>query len=56
MVNQVIKLWITPRPDSIMRLYYVISGSIFEFELPEPEIPEFNAEGFVAREWGVILK
>ena len=56
MVNQVVKLWITPRPDSIMRLYYVISGSIFEFELPEPEIPEFNAEGFVAREWGVILK
>jgi len=56
MVNQVIKLWITPRPDSMMRLHYVISGSIFNFELPEPEIPEFNAEGFVAREWGVILK
>jgi hypothetical protein len=56
MVNQVIKLWITPRPDKLMRLHYVISGSAFDFELPEPEIPAFKREGFTAVEWGVILK
>jgi hypothetical protein len=56
MVNQVIKLRISPRPDHLMRLHYVISGSLFDFELPEPEIPDYEAEGFVAREWGVILK
>jgi hypothetical protein len=56
MVNQVIKLWITPRPDKLMRLHYVISGMGFYFELPEPEIPDFEREGFTAVEWGVILK
>ncbi len=56
MVNQVIKLRISPRPDKLMRLHYVISGSAFHFDLPEPEIPAFEREGFTATEWGVILK
>ena len=56
MVNQVIKLKISPRPDHLMRLHYVISGSIFDFEIPTPDIPEYKPEGFIAREWGVVLK
>ena len=56
MVNQVIKLKISPRPDHLMRLHYVISGSVFDFEIPTPDIPEYKPEGFVAREWGVVLK
>ena len=56
MVNQVIKLHISPRPDKIMRLHYVIREFYMNYFLPVPEIPEFEAEGFVVREWGVILK
>ena len=54
MVNQVIKLHISPRPDKIMRLHYVIREFYMNYFLPVPDIPDFEAEGFVAREWGVI--
>ena len=39
-----------------MRLHYVITECDKKYYLLVPEIPDFEAEGFVAREWGVILK
>ncbi len=56
MVNRVIKLWISPRPESLMRLHYVIVPSDDVSDLPVPEIPKYEPQGFTAREWGVILK
>jgi hypothetical protein len=56
MVNQVIKLHISPRPDTIMRLHYVIWESEKYYYLPIPDIPDFEREGYYATEWGVILK
>ena len=56
MVNQVIKLKISPYPDAKMRLHYVIKGSDKYFYLPVPEIPDFDRHGFTVVEWGVVLK
>jgi hypothetical protein len=55
MVNQVIKLKISPYPDAKLRLHYVIKESEKFFELPGPDIPYFERNGFTVTEWGVIL-
>ena len=55
-VDELVTLNISIEPESIMRMFYVIEGSDEISYIPAPGIPEFNAEGFVAREWGVILK
>ncbi|MEA2078019.1 MAG: hypothetical protein U9O95_08390 [Candidatus Marinimicrobia bacterium] len=55
MVNQVIKLKISPYPDTKLRLHYVIKESERSFDLPEPEIPVFERHGFTVTEWGVVL-
>ena len=56
MVNQVIKLKISPYPDAKLRLHYVIKETEKYFELPVPEISAFDRHGFTVTEWGVILK
>ncbi|MEA3392137.1 MAG: hypothetical protein U9Q91_04070 [Candidatus Marinimicrobia bacterium] len=56
MVNRVIKLKISPYPDAKLRLHYVIKESNKDFDLPAPEIPYFEREGFTVTEWGVVLK
>ena len=55
MVNRVIKLKISPYPDAKLRLHYVIKETEKYFDLPAPEIPYFEREGFTVTEWGVIL-
>ena len=55
MVNRVIKLKISPYPDAKLRLHYVIKESEKFFELPGPDIPDFERNGFTAVEWGVML-
>lgn len=56
MVNQVIKLKISPYPDAKLRLHYVIKEAEKYVELPAPEIPAFDRHGFTVTEWGVVLK
>ncbi|RKY52183.1 MAG: hypothetical protein DRP93_08585 [Candidatus Neomarinimicrobiota bacterium] len=56
MVNQVIKLKISPYPDAKLRLHYVIKETEKYFDLPVPEISAFDRHGFTVTEWGVILK
>ena len=57
-VNELVTLHISKEPKSVMRMFYVIKPTMNmkPTEMPEPVIPEFDAAGFVAREWGVILK
>jgi hypothetical protein len=56
MVNPIAKLHIRPRPDSILRLFYIIEAVRGDFELMEVEIPAFTRRGFTVTEWGVILR
>jgi hypothetical protein len=56
-IGKVIQLNISPPPDNILRLFYVIKGSeINEAKLTTPLIPKFTRSGFVIAEWGVALK
>ncbi|MDD3716902.1 MAG: hypothetical protein PHT46_07360 [Candidatus Marinimicrobia bacterium] len=54
-VNYAVKLRISERPDAMLRLFYVIDEAQDKFTLPEPEIPEFERNGFSVTEWGVVL-
>lgn len=57
-VDAKIKLNITPPPDSILRIWFLIEGlnENKNIALQTPEIPGFCRQGFTATEWGVILK
>jgi len=56
-IDKLIQLKISPSPDNLIRLYYVIKGSQNnDMVLSNPPLPEFKREGFVAAEWGVVLK
>ncbi|MCK4593275.1 carboxypeptidase regulatory-like domain-containing protein [bacterium] len=56
-IEPLIRLIIEPEPDSLLRLYYAISGVDFvERYVPEPEPRSFPREGFTVVEWGVILE
>lgn len=54
-VNYAVKLSISESPDALLRLFYVIEEVQSDFELPGPDIPEFERIGFTVTEWGVIL-
>lgn len=54
-VNYAVKLRISKRPDTLLRLFYVIDEVQEKFTLPEPEIPEFERSGFCVTEWGVMF-
>jgi len=55
-IEPLIGLAVEPEPDSLLRLYYAISGVDFvERYVPEPEIPGFTRDGFTVCEWGVVL-
>jgi len=56
-IEKVIRLHISPFPDKVLRLFFVIKGSHQPNEtLISPELPQFERTGFVAAEWGVVLK
>ncbi len=55
MVNRLVKLHISQRPDNMLRLFYIIDEVQGHFALMKPEIPHFRREGFTVAEWGVIL-
>lgn len=56
-IELAITLNFSVKPDNVLRLFYVIKGTTNNsITLGTPVIPAFNRQGFVAAEWGVILK
>lgn len=56
-INRLISLSISPKPDNMLRLHYVIKGANetnISLETP-PQPPTINRKGFFVAEWGVIL-
>jgi hypothetical protein len=56
-VDKIIHLTVTPKPDHLLRLHYVIketNESTNNLALPQTP-PKFNRQGFAVTEWGVIL-
>ncbi len=59
LIESVIKLDTSKKPDNLLRLFYVVRESSQKpgFTLAEPEIDlTFKREGFFITEWGVVLK
>jgi len=57
-VDEAVGLDISPAPDSVLRLWFVVK-SLSDGEtltLASPEIPQFTRNGFTAVEWGVLLE
>jgi hypothetical protein len=57
-IDQVVMLNTSVRPDNVLRLFYVIKGTeVDNYNVTAPEInSSFKREGFFITEWGVILK
>lgn len=59
LIESVIQLNISKKPDNLLRLFYVIKPMNIQksIVLKEPKIEhQFIREGFVVTEWGVVLK
>lgn len=59
LIESVIQLNISKKPDHLLRLFYVVKPSNHPsgFVLPAPQIENlFKREGSFATEWGVVLK
>jgi hypothetical protein len=56
-LDRIIQLNFSQKPDNILRLIYTLKGlQKNNLVLQEPEIPNFEREGFIVVEWGVIRK
>ncbi|MCX6150678.1 MAG: hypothetical protein NTX22_09160 [Ignavibacteriales bacterium] len=56
-IDKIIRLKISPSPDNVLRLFFIIKGSEKNvIDLSKPIVPKFAREGFVVAEWGVVLK
>ncbi|MCX6233344.1 MAG: hypothetical protein NT175_01270 [Bacteroidetes bacterium] len=58
-INEVIRLNFSKKPDNVLRLFYLIKGyyDMPNIKLADPEIGNgFERKGFTVTEWGVILK
>lgn len=55
-ISKEVVLNISKKPDSLLRLIYTIKPCNSSLSLKEPIIPSFSRTGFVATEWGVVLK
>ncbi len=56
-VDKLIRLTVSPKPDHMLRLHYVIketSEPSSNLDIP-PTPPKFDRQGFYVTEWGVIL-
>ncbi|TES92549.1 MAG: carboxypeptidase regulatory-like domain-containing protein [Candidatus Cloacimonadota bacterium] len=53
-IEQVVSLFITPQPDRILRLWFLIEPVNEPIMLQEPVIPSFARMGFTVTEWGVL--
>jgi hypothetical protein len=55
-INEIVPLKINKDVDSLLRLFYFIEGSDYNWYMTEPVIPTFKRDGFVVTEWGVSVK
>ena len=56
-INKVIELNISKKPDNLLRLFYFIEGQKNpEIKLKKPIINHFERKDFFVTEWGVILE
>jgi hypothetical protein len=55
-VDKICPLRIKPKPDNMLRVWFVFQPLAEALSLKEPEISVFNRKGFVAVEWGGIVK
>lgn len=55
-INKVIELSFSEKPDNVLRLFYVVQESNKTIQLDPPLINTFNREGYFVSEWGVVLK
>jgi len=57
LIDKVIKLDLSKKPDNLLRLFYVVKGhNKLQEKLLEPTIADFIRDGYFVTEWGVILK
>ena len=58
LINSVIELSFSEKPENILRLFYVVIESDIDTSgrLTEPFIAPFKRENYFVSEWGVILK
>jgi hypothetical protein len=55
-IKPLICLDVNPEPQSVLRLYYyLVADPLLGGLLGEPEIPDFEREGFTVVEWGVCI-
>ncbi len=55
-IDKYFSLEISPKPDSIKRLWFYVLPASSMKNLNLPEVKKFLREGFTVAEWGVILK
>lgn len=55
-IDPIISLQITPTPDSLLRLWFVVIPTNQPQPLQEPQPQPFPRTGFTAVEWGVIVQ
>ena len=48
------KIFISPKPDSLLRLVIHIKKVDQEVEIPKQKLTKFQRKGFVAVEWGGV--
>lgn len=56
LIEQVVQLSFSIKPDNLYRLFYVIIGTNVYEEIPEPKTKKIIRDGFTVVEWGVIRK
>ena len=55
-IEQIIKLNFSIKPNSILRLFYIIKTVDESYSLQCPQIDQFERSGFTVAEWGVVIK
>lgn len=55
-IDKVCPLEINPKPDKILRVWFVVVPTAHPISLQKPYISSFKRNGFLVTEWGVIIK
>ena len=55
-IDKYFPLEITPKPDSIRRLWFYVIPANSMKNLKPPELKKFSREGFTVAEWGLVLE
>ena len=55
-IDKYFSLQISPKPDSVRRLWFYVIPAGSMKDLKPPEIKGFSRDGFAVAEWGLILK